>query len=1015
MSVLKSSLLLFSFLLLTQLSLGQDRCGTEIISENNPSNQLFLQQPDKFENWLNQKKAERRVGAKALAKGEVYTIPVVFHIIHLGEEVGTGSNISEERIIEQLKVLNEDFRRMNADTVNTPEMFLPVAADPEIEFVFARQDPNGLPTNGIVRKQGIKSGYGFVLNQLPREELSEISGWPTDEYLNIWVANENAIGNFGAAQFPTSDIAGLEDLYEANPNTDGVFMNHLYLGPNEVFWSENQGTFISTGRTVTHEVGHWLGLRHIFDGCSPGDYCDDTPAQNSSNPDFECPDEGSRVACGEISMFQNYMDYTNDLCMNLFTECQKERMRTVLEFASSRNRILSSPGLVEPISVANDMGIIEILEPTLGWCDPLFTPRVTLRNFGSNTVELFEVELMINDELFDSRIANTNLSQYDTLSMAFSTIGAVHEIETLTFKITQVNGGQDGNEDNNCEWIAPVFPWNSSIPLFEDFESDFETITNYWSFRNNASDLQWSQAPAPGQASDNLAMKLSYFESPLGDQDGYDLLISPVFNLTGIVTVDLRFKYAYSKLPQYETDALMVLISTDCGATFPQENMIFHRWAKDLGTTTAVSQDFVPTNASDWQSVDLNFGEFANEEHVVIAIAGRNGGGNNIYVDDIEISTSNVLQLDAKINAVSGVPVVSCQDNFQPIVEVRNQGIDTLRSFDLVMRMSDSIFSKTVEGLEILPGKSHNASLVVRTDELGEQNLEIEIANPNGGTDDDPSNNFHEETLVIDDYLEPAPIKENFTYSRTYRNWVYHSKEEDSTWSIYETDFDNRAALIHCFAPTQLGSRHWMVSPDLDFSEFSEASVRFDLSYANRASRDDRLEVFGSIDCGTTFNEVLYSKAGAELAVTSTSEAWFPSDESDWLSQTINLSQFAGEDNFRMAFVVTNQNGNNLFIDNIEVFNTAEPPELLLEKSMTVFPNPTSGSFQIAFDFNVREDQLTVRLLSLSGELKSEWQVTNALNQVYSVNGLDVRSGMYLVHVFGQHTNLTEKILIENR
>ena len=989
--------------------LAQKKCATEIFNNQILKEQPFSKNPEIFEEWLNKKLSLKKNELKLLAQAEILNIPVVIHIIHSGEPVGEGANISEEQISTQLETLNNDFRRMNEDAGMTPADFLPVASDTEIQFSLARQDPNGLPTNGIVRIEGPKPTYAVSETEL----VSSISNWPTDQYLNIWVYQMDQIDYLGLAQYPIADLDGLQNLYEINSNTDGVFINYPYFGQGEVEYAP--GNFYSSrGRTVTHEVGHWLGLRHIWGdgGCGVDDYCSDTPAQSVST--VGCPEAGTVSSCDNITMFQNYMDYTDDLCLNLFTTCQTDRMRAVLEFASGRNRLLTSPGLIEPTIYATDLAILEILEPSFGSCESIITPQLIVQNQGINNIESFGIEVLINDEIYDFRNFTSPLSQYVIDTISFSLVPSNPSIENFTFKISHVNDDLDQNEENNCEWIESFFPTTTTIPIFEDFESSEESIRSTWTLRNTKTSNQWSFAPAPSQNADNASIKLNYFESPIADQNGIDMLISPALNLTGVVTVDLSFKYAYSKLPTKETDALMVIVSTDCGATFPDDNIIFHRWADGLNTTNSVEEDFTPINSSDWSDVEINFGEFANQENVVIAIGGRNGGGNNIYLDDIEISSSNVNELDIKIQNVESIPVVTCLDNFQPRIEMKNSGLSTINSFDFTVRLGEYSLTESYGGLNLLPGKSEEFSILTYADAFGEQILELEISNPNGGEDEDLSNNFHSEVLIVDDETETAPLKESFTNSSSYNKWSFISKDSDSTWAIYQNDNIARAAVMHGYAPTELDANHWLVSPTLDLSAFDEASLQFDLSYANRVGRDDRLRVLGSTNCGTDYEYTLFNKAGENLALSSSNEAWFPDSEADWAKETIDLSQFAGEDNLRLAFVFNNQRGNNLFIDNIEIFDVAEPPMLETENTLTLFPNPTSVSFQIALDFALREENLTVRLLTVGGEIKAEWKFENALNQVYLVDNLDVMSGMYLVHVFGSSTNLTERIFIQS-
>ncbi|MBI3502387.1 MAG: T9SS type A sorting domain-containing protein [Bacteroidetes bacterium] len=262
-------------------------------------------------------------GNDPITNGTIYKIPVVVHIVY-----NTSSqNITDAQVQSQITVLNEDYRRLNADKSNTPSAFSSVAADAEIEFCLATVSPSGGATTGIIRKS--TSSTSFIDDD--KVKYSSSGGddaWPASSYLNLWVCNLGG-GLLGYAQFPGGASA-----------TDGVVINYQYFGRGG-----SAGAPYDLGRTATHEVGHWFNLHHIWGDANCGDdLVSDTPTQQTSN--YGCPGF-PHTTCSNGSngdMFMNYMDYTDDGCMNMFSLGQKSRMRALFGTSGARVSILSSGG-----------------------------------------------------------------------------------------------------------------------------------------------------------------------------------------------------------------------------------------------------------------------------------------------------------------------------------------------------------------------------------------------------------------------------------------------------------------------------------------------------------------------------------------------------------------------------------------------------------------------------------------------------------------------------------------------
>lgn len=304
-----------------------------ICGSNDHWHQLTQQQPELIQNRLHIEQQTAMYSNDPILnakKRNVITIPVVVHVVY---NTAT-QNISDAQILSQIAILNQDFRRLNPDFNSTPIPFQAVSADCQFEFVLARRDPNGDSTTGITRTYTPVST--FTLNDnVKKTNMGGKDPWPSTDYLNIWVCRL-ANGMLGYAQFPGGPAL-----------TDGVVCSFRAFG--------NTGAVLppyNKGRTCTHEVGHWLNLFHIWgdDGgsCNGSDLVNDTPNQASEN--YGCPSY-PKLSCNNGphgEMFVNYMDYTDDACMSMFTAGQKMRMDVLFLQGGVRSSILNSLGAQYP-------------------------------------------------------------------------------------------------------------------------------------------------------------------------------------------------------------------------------------------------------------------------------------------------------------------------------------------------------------------------------------------------------------------------------------------------------------------------------------------------------------------------------------------------------------------------------------------------------------------------------------------------------------------------------------------
>lgn len=325
---------------LTSPVIAQQSCYSfeyqQQVMRNNPGLTAAVQQVEQF---IQGQQGSAPVVQTTTSGGPLITIPVVVHVVYNK----AGENVSDQAIANMIKTLNLCFRKMHPDTIKTPQRFSALSADCEIEFQLATSDPQRRATNGIIRKYTAVSSWETD-DKVKFSAQSGDNAWDAKSYLNIWICNLRFVS--GYASVPGDEAA-----------RDGIVLNYGALG-----------------KTIVHETGHWLGLKHIWGDQNCGDDgIADTPQQSTATPG--CP-SGIRISCSngpDGDMYMNYMDVTKDACVNLFTKGQKQRMQALFKSGGLRYSLFASTGLKEPLyqeiplpqDTATAAKPVVIVQPTL--------------------------------------------------------------------------------------------------------------------------------------------------------------------------------------------------------------------------------------------------------------------------------------------------------------------------------------------------------------------------------------------------------------------------------------------------------------------------------------------------------------------------------------------------------------------------------------------------------------------------------------------------------------------------
>lgn len=994
MSAVCRFLLLAATVMLTSVAFAQERCATDVFEKKAlKKNPLYREQ---FEQWMQKKVTQQKSRAASARTQSTYKIPVVVHILHNGEAVGTGLNLSDEQVISQIQVLNDDYQRLNADRVNTPSEFSPVASSLDIEFILAKQDPDGLPTTGITRTLATKNGYDAYADNT---EIKAQSYWPSEDYLNIWVVN--LIDDFlGVAQFPVTDLQGTEGPYDAI--TDGVVIHYKAFGSIAANGSFSLNSKYNLGRTTTHEVGHYLGLLHVFgnfNGCNTTDYVSDTPIQSERT--FTCP-SSPLTQCGHHVMFQNYMDYTDDACMNLFTAGQIERITTVMDNSPRRNTLSTSHGLNEPVTTQLDLEAKSVVAPAAVTCGKSITPRVSLRNRGSNTVTSAKIAFAVDGSTIETKTFTLNLNSFDIADVSFSAIDLVEPgNNNITYTILEVNGTTDDQTDNNTASLNSVVSASINPPSLEPFN----TLPSDWTIVNPDASTTWANVTAPKSSITNKAMAIDFYNYQ--NVSAQDQLISPFFSIPEDDAL-LKFDHAYAMFPGIVNESLRVLISVGCSADLADAIEIYNKKGTALATVMGQQTQFIPNNENQWTSDGISLAPYAGQ-HVRLIFESTNQNGNNLYLDNVQVSVGELN--DVKLVSVLSPGPVFCESKPKPVISVQNMGTQTVTQLTVTTTVNNIVnATETIAGISMTPGAMIEVTLQALNLTQSTNNIAISINNPDVAGDDVPSDNLVAFTRIFNTTRESVPLRQNFDENVT--NWTIYGPSSTSKWVGTPTNGYNNSLVFKAFSNTLIDEESWFVSPVLNFTKSTEGSLHFTTSYGRRLAASEKLKVVVSEDCGMTYDQVIFEKSGLDLADETVGVEWIPTDTSKWSDQYVSLNEFAGKDNLRFAFIVTNDNGNNLYLDNIEFFIEDNPNPPRTDEPFFVYNNELNPyEFFVTFNLAEKADAHLVIYNSV-GQVMVDSQLPGTLNQTYTVNLYGQSAGIYIARLQTPSLTRSSKLFI---
>ncbi|MBP0613591.1 T9SS type A sorting domain-containing protein [Chryseobacterium sp. cx-311] len=540
-----------------------------------------------FEAWL-APLVEKAKMDKSQNNG-IITIPVVVHVIHSGQPVGFQANISDNQVISQITAMNNDYRKVFGSRGDNTD---PVGADIMIQFALAKVDPNGNPTNGIDRVNLCQTSWN------PDDvdvKVKPQTIWDPNSYLNMWTVNFSVQGLLGYAQFPSgSGLAGMPGNGGA-ANSDGVVAGYRAFGSSDF----NDGTFnlmpgSDLGRTMTHEVGHFLGLRHLWGdgGCTVDDFCNDTPNSSSAgNAHTNCDDlQDSCPSSPGLDMVRNYMNYTNDACMNIFTNDQKARTIAVMNNSPRRVTLKTSTKDLPIALFPNDAEVVIENSCIAAGCD-LVTNQFKLTIYNRGTSPLTSAVINYSYNGGPNQVYNwTGSLVQDKFSTVTVSLPVNSVLSTVTANIQTVNGVADQRSTNNTATKSFGSPTYGFGTVVFRLQLDAYGAETSWELRNGAGAVLYSGSGYPNTQTYLPALITQTWTLPLNDCYTFKILDSQNDGINsgfGVGYFDLKSQ-----------DGTTVIYS---GGSFDNEDRFSFKLSSNMGTAESAQSQFevYPNPASD--------------------------------------------------------------------------------------------------------------------------------------------------------------------------------------------------------------------------------------------------------------------------------------------------------------------------------------------------------------------------------------------------------------------------------
>ena len=630
-------------------------------------------------------------------------------------------------------------------------------------------------------------------------------------------------------------------------------------------------------------------------------------------------------------------------------------------------------------------------------CASSFQPKISIRNNGTDVLKSLRIGVLLNDIKISEELWTGNLAYAEEILVTLKTLTIPSGRTALKIMLDQPNARADEMTGNDSASIAVELQPTQAIPIVETAESGSMPPIG-WSFQTNGSStLGWKNTnKASYQGSRSLV-----FDHFNNDEKGKTAdLLTPRINSAIYDSLSMEFMLAAALYDAINLDTLEIMVSPDCGKSF---QTVYKKWGGALSTKPGfTATEFIPVK-SDWRKESIDLSRF-NGTDIQIRIRGTNQYGNNVYLDNINITGFNFPTADLRLDSIDTPSLVGCDPSIVSIARFTSLGKDTLKSLDLQLWMNGSVLETKKWTGTLTRNKAASMVFSALPVPQGKNNISIVAANPNGQPD---QNKLNDTASTVHHLLKPIemPFNERFN---TVNQWPIYPVHGTDKWqmalspsAMVARNFERPSFTSGMISPLMIRG-----NPDSVFLDFDVAAN------APNGSKPDTLEIAISLDCGKNWQSI-YKKWGSTLTSTNRNStiAFEPLHAGEWRKERLDLTGIVeGKNAFMARFVNIGNGNNNIYVDNVSI-TSVTLPQRLKEQGYLLYPNPASSKTAVQF-FPAANNLKSIQLSGAKGDivLSYQYKVGQVLN-MQEINLTGLPAGMYFLNIQYTDKSITEKLI----